>query len=130
MEKLTIRVSGTSDASDAANAPDALDPPTNPLARFLELADTDCVLGQSAQQKAIASTKPVCAPPDIPYPQHPDLMLPAAAAAYLGVETSTLAVWRCTKRYPLPFIKVGRLVYYRKSALDIFLVARTVDMDE
>jgi excisionase family DNA binding protein len=57
-----------------------------------------------------------------------DLMTPQAAAAYLGVEVATLAMWRCTKRYPLPYIKVGRLVHYRKSHLDAFLAARTVDL--
>lgn len=57
-----------------------------------------------------------------------DLMPPQAAAAYLGVEVATLAMWRSTKHYPLPYIKVGRLVHYRKSHLDAFLAARTVDL--
>jgi excisionase family DNA binding protein len=48
------------------------------------------------------------------------------AADYIGVAHRTLEVWRCTKRYQIPFIKVGRLVKYRKSALDAFLEARTV----
>lgn len=60
----------------------------------------------------------------------PDLMTPQAAAAYLGVEVATLAMWRCTKRYRLPYIKVGRLVHYRKSHLDAFLNARTVDLSD
>lgn len=29
------------------------------------------------------------------------------------VATSTLAVWRCTGRYDLPFLKIGRNVRYR-----------------
>ena len=49
------------------------------------------------------------------------------AAAYIGVLPKTLEIWRCTKRYPIPFIKVGRLVKYRKSDLDNFLDERTVD---
>lgn len=49
------------------------------------------------------------------------------AAEYIGVSPKTLEVWRCTKRYNIPFIKVGRLVKYRKSALDAFMEARTVD---
>lgn len=49
------------------------------------------------------------------------------AAEYIGVTPGTLEVWRCTKRYHIPFIKVGRLVRYRKSALDIFLDQQTVD---
>lgn len=49
------------------------------------------------------------------------------AADYLSVEPGTLEVWRCTKRHRIPFIKVGRLVRYRKEALDSFLVNNTVD---
>jgi excisionase family DNA binding protein len=52
------------------------------------------------------------------------------AATYLGVCPGTLEVWRCTKRYQIPFIKVGRLVRYRKSELDNFLNRRTVDSAE
>jgi excisionase family DNA binding protein len=48
------------------------------------------------------------------------------AAEYLGITPRTLEVWRCTKRYPIPFIKVGRLVRYRKSSLDAFHASRTV----
>lgn len=50
----------------------------------------------------------------------------SGAADYIGVTPGTLEVWRCTKRYNIPFIKVGRLVKYRKSALDAFLESRTV----
>ena len=57
----------------------------------------------------------------------PERMVPAQAAAYLGVAEDTLAIWRCTKRYPLPYIKVGRLIQYRKSDLDAFLALRTVE---
>ena len=49
----------------------------------------------------------------------------AEAAEALGVKPTTLQIWRCTKRYPLPYIKVGRLVRYRQSALDAFLASRT-----
>jgi excisionase family DNA binding protein len=57
-----------------------------------------------------------------------DTMSPNAAAAYLGIKVTTLAMWRSTKRYPLPYIKVGRLVQYRKTHLDAFLANRTVDL--
>lgn len=53
------------------------------------------------------------------------LLTPSEAAAYIGVTENTLSVWRCVGRYNIPFIKVGRLVKYRKSALDDFLVSRT-----
>jgi len=46
-------------------------------------------------------------------------------AEYLGVSQDTLSVWRSVRRYNIPFIKVGRLVKYRKSALDTFLDSRT-----
>jgi len=48
------------------------------------------------------------------------------AAAKLGVKCGTLQVWRSTNRYPLPYVKVGRLVRYRDSALDKFIADRTV----
>lgn len=53
------------------------------------------------------------------------LLTPPEAAAYIGVTENTLSVWRCVGRYNIPFIKVGRLVKYRKSALDTFLDSRT-----
>ncbi|WP_035374579.1 helix-turn-helix domain-containing protein [Pseudoduganella violaceinigra] len=52
---------------------------------------------------------------------------PDVAALYLEVSEQTLAIWRCTKRYPLPYIKVGRLVRYRLSDLEAFLVLRTIE---
>lgn len=60
-------------------------------------------------------------------PSSTDLMTPGAAAAYIKIEASTLAMWRSTKRYPLPYVKVGRRVFYRKAHLDAFLAARTVN---
>jgi len=50
---------------------------------------------------------------------------PPEAAAYLGIKENTLAVWRCLGRYGIEYVKVGRLVKYRKSALDAFLERRT-----
>ncbi|SOE81042.1 Helix-turn-helix domain-containing protein [Caballeronia arationis] len=47
----------------------------------------------------------------------------AAAAAYLGTKPQTLAVWACTKRYPLPYVKVGRRVMYRLADLEAFVMA-------
>lgn len=53
------------------------------------------------------------------------LFTPKEASEYLGVSNDTLSVWRCVGRYNIPFIKVGRLVKYRKSSLDAFLDRRT-----
>lgn len=47
------------------------------------------------------------------------------AAEVLDMEPTTLAVWRSTGRYNLPYIKVGRLVKYRISDLAEFLARRT-----
>jgi predicted DNA-binding transcriptional regulator AlpA len=43
------------------------------------------------------------------------------ASEFLGIKENTLAVWKTNRRYPLPVIKVGRLVRYRKSDLITFL---------
>ena len=61
--------------------------------------------------------------------QNADLLNNDQAAAYIGVTPRTLEVWRCTKRHQISFIKVGRLVKYRKSALDAFLDQQTVDAE-
>ncbi len=51
-----------------------------------------------------------------------ELMTRKKAAQYLGdFSPGTLAVWACTKRYDLPFLRIGRSVRYRKSDLDAFV---------
>lgn len=50
----------------------------------------------------------------------------AEAAKYIGVAPQTLAIWRCAKRYDIPFVKVGSRVKYRKEDLDAWLASRTV----
>lgn len=47
------------------------------------------------------------------------------AAEFLGTKEHTLAVWATTKRYPLPYIKVGSLVKYRLRDLEQFLELRS-----
>jgi predicted DNA-binding transcriptional regulator AlpA len=59
--------------------------------------------------------------------EFPSLMTEREAAAALGVKPQTLNLWRTTKRYPLPYTKVGRAVRYRASDLLAFLDSRTVD---
>ncbi len=56
-----------------------------------------------------------------------ELLTPAQMAQILGVSVGTLAVWRCTKRYPLPYIKVGRSVRYSRAQGYQFIQARTVN---
>ncbi|GEM78501.1 helix-turn-helix domain-containing protein [Vibrio breoganii] len=53
-----------------------------------------------------------------------DKMNRKAAAEYLGVTEGTLAVWASTGRYQLPFIKVGRKVFYTLKDLDAFIEGR------
>lgn len=48
-----------------------------------------------------------------------------AAAEFLTVSPGTLSVWRCTGRYGVPFIKVGRRVKYRRTDLIAWLESRT-----
>lgn len=49
------------------------------------------------------------------------------AAQFLGISKGTLEVWACTKRYDLPYIKVGRLVKYWLSDLHAFAQSRKVE---
>lgn len=55
-----------------------------------------------------------------------DLLDNGAAAAFLGVKPGTLDVWRSTGRYSIPFVKVGRLVRYKRADLQAFIENRTM----
>ena len=55
----------------------------------------------------------------------PQLLSGKQAAAALGIEPKTLANWRSTGRYPLPFVKIGGLVRYKSDALLAFIQSRT-----
>jgi len=46
-------------------------------------------------------------------------------AEVLRTAKKTLAVWRCTGRYGLPFVKVGGKVFYRAGDIKTFLERRT-----
>ncbi len=50
-----------------------------------------------------------------------DLLTREQAAAYLGVAVQTLAMWKWAKRYDLPFVRIGRLIKYKRSELDAFI---------
>ena len=52
------------------------------------------------------------------------------AASYLRVAEQTLAVWKCTGRRSLPFVKIGRLVRYRKVDLDAFILEHLQDFED
>lgn len=50
-----------------------------------------------------------------------DRLVPEQVAEELQVTVGTLAVWRATKRYPLPWIKIGRRVFYRRRDVETFI---------
>ena len=54
------------------------------------------------------------------------LLTETQTAELLGLKPQSLSVWRCTKRYALPWVKVGRLVRYRHSDVLRFLENRTI----
>lgn len=52
------------------------------------------------------------------------LMTSNDVSKILGVSIGTLAVWRTTKRYNLPYVKSGRLVRYREEDVQNFINSR------
>lgn len=54
----------------------------------------------------------------------PDRMTPEETAHVLGVTSGTLSVWRSTKRYSLPYIKIGHKVFYRGRDIESFIESR------
>ena len=59
-----------------------------------------------------------------------ELLTREQAAEMLGLRVATLAVWACTGRHNLPYIKVGSRVRYRREELDAWLASRTVKPSE
>lgn len=49
------------------------------------------------------------------------LLTPKEVSEMLGVTESTLNVWRCTKRYPLNYVKMGFHVRYKKEDVIKFI---------
>jgi excisionase family DNA binding protein len=58
------------------------------------------------------------------------LLTRAEAADRLGLQEQTLAVWATTKRYNLPFLKLGRAVRYRPADIEAWLDRQTVRAEE
>ena len=56
-----------------------------------------------------------------------ELLTTEAAAAVLGVRPQTLALWRSVNRYDLAYLKIGRLVKYRRADLEAFLERSRVE---
>lgn len=57
-----------------------------------------------------------------------ELVSSADAAAMLRIKKQTLAVWRCAKRQPLPYVKMGRRVFYKRRDLERFVERNTLTM--
>lgn len=58
------------------------------------------------------------------------LLTQEEAAEILSVAPQTLSVWRSSKRYDLPYAKVGRNVRYRLSDVLAFIESRMVTSAE
>jgi hypothetical protein len=48
------------------------------------------------------------------------------AATFLRIRPQTLCMWRSTHRYSLPYVKVGRRVFYEVQSLREFIARRRV----
>jgi hypothetical protein len=60
----------------------------------------------------------------------PTLLDPKEVAAILGKSQQTLAWWRCSKRYNLPYLRVGGRVLYDQRDVLAFLEANRVEPKE
>jgi excisionase family DNA binding protein len=60
----------------------------------------------------------------------PELLAARQAAEMLNVPEGTLAIWRSTKRYALPYVKVGRKVRYRRADLITWLDKRVQQLGQ
>ena len=49
------------------------------------------------------------------------LLTPTDVSVILGVDVETLNVWRCNRRYPLPYVKIGRSVRYKADDVASFI---------
>lgn len=52
-----------------------------------------------------------------------ELLTALEASQRLRVAYGTLAVWRCTRRKALPFVRIGRKIYYRPQDIEDFIIA-------
>ena len=53
-----------------------------------------------------------------------DLLTDAQVALMLGVSPKTLATWRSTGRYALPFLRIGARIRYRRQDVNAWLESR------
>jgi len=55
------------------------------------------------------------------------LLTTEEAAALVDAKPQTLAIWRCTGRHNLPYVRVGRLIRYREADVLAWLDRNTVN---
>jgi hypothetical protein len=55
-----------------------------------------------------------------------NLLTPKQVEREYGIPAGTQAVWRCTRRYMIPYLKVGRLVRYNRPDFERWLESRTI----
>jgi predicted DNA-binding transcriptional regulator AlpA len=60
----------------------------------------------------------------------PQLLTNREAADFLGVSQGTLDVWRCERRYTIPYHKIGSKVFYDTADLLAWLQSRKVHAGE
>lgn len=59
------------------------------------------------------------------FDQNEKLLTTQQTADALKIKVETLATWRATGRYQIPFIKMGRKVLYKQSDIKKWLEKRT-----
>ncbi len=57
-------------------------------------------------------------------PKSEELWRYREAAAFLDITVPTLQTWVSTQRYSVPYLKIGRCVRFRRSALERWLHRR------
>jgi excisionase family DNA binding protein len=50
-----------------------------------------------------------------------ELLTTAQVAEILGLSEGTLTTWRCTKRYDVPYLKLGRHVRYKRGDVETWV---------
>jgi len=58
--------------------------------------------------------------------EHNSRLNNSEAAEFLGVSPCTLVTWRSTQRYSIPYVKVGKKVFYYLADLRAWLESRKV----
>ncbi len=60
----------------------------------------------------------------------PTLLTQSEAAKYLGTTVGTFNTWRHYGRNPLPYIKWGNRIKYKKEDLDAWIAENTINPDK